>query len=212
MNKLEMPFGLNIIEKQPKILKAKDIKGDILNTISMLEDDEVKVITHVRLTRMQKAIAEVLKDADYKTLTGLAFEEIAHGANAKKVTLDGSEVSYTAVRTVYDFTSSGHPVLEFLDNVMNRFKDLKKSIEAEIKLIPQESIDVENDFDSETAVTRKVGGEKKILIDSNDVIDKLKFVIDDAQALIDTIESNDGIFVVKAPKIIKTNGLKVLKG
>lgn len=208
-NKLNITF-LPDLTRNDKPVKANDIKSGILDSIVMLDDDDFKVMAHTRLTRLNKAITAVLKDEDYRDTTQEAFQNIANLHNEKKVSIEGAELKYVATFTKYDFSDCNHPVLTFLDRVVERFKGIRKQLETEIKLIPQETQDIGHTEDGEVT-TKLIGGSKKVYIDPDEVVEKINFVITDAQHLLDVVGGANGMFVINAPVIRKTMGIKVDK-
>ena len=202
----------NLIADNGKPIKSKDIQTSIANDIANLDDHDFKITAHTRLTRLNKAITAVLKDGDYKDDIANSFEEVAKLDNSKKVTVEGAELTHVATYTKYDFSECNHPVLDFLNEVTVKFKDIKKDLEAEIKLIPQLGQEIDTDRETGEVITKTTGGSKKMFIDPDEVVGSIKFVIDYAQHLIDNIEENKGMFVVNAVDITKSMGIKVNKG
>jgi len=189
---------------ESKVIKTKDIVNDMVEDLTSIEDTAVRVDLHLRLVKLSSAFAEVLKDGKYKNFAIEAFDEEASRLSQAKLEIDGSTISKATVHTAYDFTKCNHPLLDFLNNVTAKFKDMRKEIETKLKAIPEsESILVDD-------VPTIIGGNEKIILDIPSIVAKLQFVINDAQTLVDTIESVE-YFTVNRPVVIRTTGLKVLR-
>ena len=201
-----------VLKKDGKELKSKDIKAAILNDVAMLDDADFTLAAHVRLTKVSKAITDVLKDSDYKDTIGEAQQKIADLQKAKKVTVEGAEIAYGATYTKYDFSECNHPVHKYILDIEAKFKDLRKEIEDELKSIPPATQEITGtDFETGEVQTTTVGGSKRIIIEENDIKARLNFVINKAEILLQEIEDNNGIFTVKPPEKIQTMGVKVTK-
>jgi len=201
-----------VLKKEDKQLKAKDIKAAILNDIAMLDDNDYAIITHTRLVKLNKAITEVLKDKEYKDVIGEAQQKVAELQKTNKVTVEGAELSYGATYTKYDFSVCKHPVYNFIVDVEKRFSDIRKEIETELKAIPKPTQEITGtDFETGEVETTEVGGSKRIILETEDIVARLNFVINKAEVLLQTIEDNNSIFTVYPPEKIQTFGVKVTK-
>lgn len=190
-------------------IKSIDIANTILNDIEMLDDNEFEVAAHVRLAKIAKAIGVVFKNESYKETVMEAQQKLAGKNNAKKVDIEGATLSYMATKTTYDYSNCGHPVFEFLNSVDAKFKDIKKNLEKEVKLIPQSDIDYKPDPITGEAIAFKVGGSKKVYIDPEVLVETFTFVITEAEHMINLVNDAKGMFLIKAPKITKSMGIKV---
>ena len=201
------------LKTEGKPTKVKDIKAAILNDVAMLDDPDFQLVAHVRLTRMNKAIADVLKDSQYRD-TVIEAQALVSGLQKQpKVTVEGAEIASGATYTTYNFSSCHHPLLNFILDVEAKFKELRKEIEKELKDIPALKQDiVGTDFDTGEVKTAETGGKKKIILEEDDIKNRVGFVINKAEILLQDIEDNNSIFTVYPPEKIQTMGIKVTKG
>ncbi len=200
----EVKYLPSLKNEEGKIIKKRDIVDRLVDDLTSIEDSAVLVEFHLSMSRFKDAFEETMKDAKYKEFAMKALDDEMSNLNQSKLELKGATLSKATVHTKYDFTSCNHPVLDFLNSVNVKFKDYVKLIEAELKLIPEVETTLVDDVPTIT------GGKKQIIIDSNETIANLQFFIQDAQTLIDTLDSEDS-FPVNKPAVIKTTGIKILK-
>jgi hypothetical protein len=183
------------------VLKATDIESEIKKDLLEIDDDSIKLAYYSNLKRIQAAIESAAKDVTIKEVLSESFYKVKDN---DKVRLTNATITYGATYTKYNFDNCEHPVLDFLKAMEDKFKELRKSTEEELKAIPE----VENKM-GDDGVTSTYG--KKIFIDVDDVVAKLNFVAEQAQIVIDTIDSTGGIFKVYRPIKEQQLGLKIAK-
>jgi len=184
-----------------KDLKVVDIKALIANDMAMLDDPD-KVEYHVKLSRLKSAIEEAQKGEDYRDELMNGYESTVQHLNGEYI-VGGAKLSKGATHTKYVFDNCGHPVLEFLYNIQDKFKVIVKEIENDLKNIPPAKPTSVGEGE-----IKMVGGFRRVLLESPDVIEVLGFVIDDAQALIDTLDG-EPVYKLLTPEKVQTFGVKM---
>ena len=201
-----------ILKQDGKQVNAKDIKTAILNDVAMLDDAGFTLAAHTRLVRINKAITEVFKNTDYKDTVSEAQQTIADLQKVKKVTVEDAEIAYGATYTKYDFNECMHPLHKFIVDIEAKFKDLRKEVEDELKAIPPLKQEIgETNFDTGEVTTIETGGKKRIILDTDDIKNRINFVINKAEVLLQNVEDTNGIFTVYPPVKVQSFGVKVTK-
>jgi len=183
-----------------------DVKSVVLNAFGDIEDNDVFLRTYARLRKITKGIEEAIKEKEIKQTAASIVDKRMNIHAVKKIKVEGVELTYAATKTTYDYSVSEHPVLMLVNTLIGKLTDIKKSIEKELKTIP----DMTPVIDEETGEVTNVGGTRDIILDPNMIQAQFTFLIKDVQELLDLIAERNGKFTVKQPVKEQTFGVKAV--
>jgi len=190
-------------------IKADVLKINILNNLAMLEDDNKIVESYLIISKIKKVLNDLSDNDIYKDLTRKSLNNIIAKQSEDKLTINGVVLSTGAVYTKYNYSACEHPVFNFLTKIEVKFRALRKEIETELQLIPKVKQEIINDFETGEIKTVNTGGSKTIFINPDDIINKLNYVITEAEDLIQNINDNKGLFTVLIPEKLQAYGIKI---
>jgi len=173
------------------------------NILALKEDDNAVLEQFVTLKRVHEAIGKSLKAKAVKDTLDTAYEGL--NTDSQGAIIKGAKIQRLATYTKYEFGDCGHPLLDFLLSIENRAKDIRKSIENELKAIPEPTVVMKDG----KPITQ--GGKKKIIIDHVGIRNIVRPIIEDGNTLLDTFDEENNIIEVYKPIKMQTMGLKVSK-
>lgn len=151
-----------------------------------LSDEQIAALK-VNTSRIAKAIEDCEKDTRVKDVI---FEAVSNLAGIEtKIVINGSTLSITPVKTVYDYSICGHTEWNFLNKAIEILSNRKKEIEKELQLLAKDG--------------SKLIKTKDIVI-TNDIIDQLQVAIDNEKEFV-----AGEIITIKAPGVESLLGIKV---
>lgn len=170
----------NLLPDVDSAKTSKDIQEDIGNL--MLDCKDAKDILYIKtyLSRVKHAIEGLEKANKYKELVNKSFDEVVK--EDKYIYIDGAELKMGATYTKYDFSGCGHPELNFINNLIEAFKDKMKAIEEELKHIEESKPVAYQDPETGEINHRMEGGTKDIIVD-NRIINIIQEVINNSELI-----------------------------
>ena len=172
-------------------------KNDIfdIEIAEYITSDEVSTLDKIMYVGRLKAIASTINGVLKKKSVKEAIEAAAdiEIVGREPIRTDFRRlISYGVTKTDYVFDDCEHIGYDFINNINLMFKDYLTGVKTELKAIPQ-------------------GTDKRIVIESAELITLLKTVMDTAQDVIDQIDETDGVVKVNAPLKLQSSSLKIKK-
>lgn len=182
-------------------LKASDLTNNLVSFYmnpDLTPEDILKV--RVQLARLEEAMKKAHDTIEIKDVLRKATLDLVDETN--KVNIDTAEITYTSTYTEYDFTVCNHPELNFINALIAAFKERKKQIEEELKLISEPK--PMNRGTLEEPKIEMVGGTKHVVVDDS-IINIIQGVIDSTQIV------SGEVVEVGRPRKNQTMGIKIGK-